>query len=117
MLTLCQTAKGSYTSFDYVFIPAEKDFLVPDATTDGKHEVSVQFLPPAVNDTTMVGNYLASVNPAEDPDAKNAVVAIEPIDPKASVDMESPNDTDSITSNPATSDGADGKRAGAARTG
>lgn len=101
--------KGSYTSFDYVFIPAEKDFLVPDATTDGKHEVSVQFLPPTANDTTMVGNYLASVNPAEDPDAKNAVVAIEPIDPKASVDMESPNDTDSITSNPATSDGADGK--------
>ena len=82
--------KGSYTSFDYVFIPAEKDFLVPDATSDGKHEVSVQFLPPEATDTTMVGNYLASVNPAEDPDAKNAIVAIEPIDPKPTISLDNP---------------------------
>ncbi|WP_276519092.1 hypothetical protein [Adlercreutzia muris] len=76
---------GGHTLFTYTFKPSDADFLVPDATTDGKHVVSVQYLPPAEG-STAPANYLESVNPAGDPEeAPKADVAIEPIDPKTDI--------------------------------
>ena len=82
---------GHYTDFTYVFKPADADFLVPDATSDGKHEVSVQYLPPKSGDAAPA-NYLESVNPAEDPEqAPSDTVAINPIDPKPSITPDDPS--------------------------
>ena len=84
---------GSYTDFTYTFKPSDADFLVPDATTDGKHVVSVQYLPPDHEDVADLGseappNYLESVNPADNPEeAPKAEVAIDPIDPNPTVDL------------------------------
>ena len=79
---------GSSTHFTYTFTPSQADYLVPDATTDNKHIVSLMYLPPA-EDSTAVGNYLASVNPADHPDkAPKAPVAIDPIDPNPTVTPE-----------------------------
>ena len=76
---------AGYTLFTYTFKPSDADFLVPDATTDGKHVVSVQYLPPAEG-SAAPANYLESVNPADDPEeAPKADVAIEPIDPKTDI--------------------------------
>ena len=80
---------GSFTRFSFAFVPSDADHLVPDATTDGKHIVSLQYLPSK--------NYLKSVNPADDPEAApKAEVAIEPIDPKPvpSIGDPKPNDPD-----------------------
>lgn len=82
---------GSYTDFIYTFKPSDADFLVPDATTDGKHIVSVQYLPSNAEEVADLkseapANYFKSVNPAEDPEAApKAEVAIDPIDPEPSV--------------------------------
>ena len=82
---------GHYTDFTYVFKPADADFLVPDATGDGKHEVSVQYLPPKSGDAAPA-NYLESANPAEDPEqALSDTVAINPIDPKPSITPDDPS--------------------------
>ncbi len=83
--------EGSYTDFVYTFKPSDADFLVPDATTDGKHIVSVQYLPSNAEEVVDLkseapANYFKSVNPADDPEAApKAEVAIDPIDPKPSV--------------------------------
>ena len=88
---------GHYTDFTYVFKPSDADFLVPDATGDGNHEVSVQYLPPKAGDAAPA-NYLESVNPADDPEsAPSDTVAINPIDPKPSIvpdDPSNPADTE-----------------------
>ena len=97
---------GSYTDFTYTFKPSDADFLVPDATTDGKHVVSVQYLPPdhedvADLDSTAPANYLESVNPADNPeDAPKAEVAIDPIDPNPTVDLPADPDADPDKSQP-----------------
>ncbi|KAB1650941.1 DUF11 domain-containing protein [Adlercreutzia muris] len=97
---------GSYTDFTYTFKPSDADFLVPDATTDGKHVVSVQYLPPDHEDVADLGstapaNYLESVNPADNPeDAPKAEVAIDPIDPNPTVDLPADPDADPDKSQP-----------------
>ncbi|WP_302963662.1 hypothetical protein [uncultured Adlercreutzia sp.] len=91
---------GSYTDFTYTFRPSDADFLVPDATSDGKHVVSAQYLPPDDEAVTELGmdapaNYLASVNPADDPEAApKAEVAIDPIDPNPTVTLPADPDAD-----------------------
>lgn len=91
---------GSYTDFTYTFKPSDADFLVPDATTDGKHIVSVQYLPPDAEEVADLeseapANYFKSVNPAQNPDAApKAEVAIDPIDPKPTVTMPPNPDAD-----------------------
>ncbi len=80
--------EGSYTHFTYVFTPSQSDYLVPDATTDNKHIVSLQYLPPDEK-SAAPRNYLESVNPAEHPnEAPKAPVAIDPIDPPTDVTAE-----------------------------
>ncbi|WP_217952136.1 DUF11 domain-containing protein [Adlercreutzia caecimuris] len=93
--------EGSSTHFSYVFTPAESDYLVPDATTDNKHIVSLQYLPPAEG-SDAPANYLESVNPSEDPDkAPSAPVVIKPIDPNPTVDVEKdPENPDTDTPPP-----------------
>lgn len=88
-------AEGSRTKFNYAFVPAEKDFLLPDATTDNKHIVSLQYLPPVKNEENPENsdpepaNYLESINPLDNPEqAPKAEVAIEPVDPRPTVDIE-----------------------------
>ncbi|MEY8460914.1 isopeptide-forming domain-containing fimbrial protein [Eggerthellaceae bacterium 24-137] len=79
---------GSSTHFTYTFTPSQADYLVPDATSDNKHIVSLMYLPPAEG-SPAVGNYLESVNPADHPDkAPSAPVAIDPIDPNPTVTPE-----------------------------
>ena len=93
-------ASGHYTDFTYVFTPADADFLVPDATSDGNHEVSVQYLPPNEGDAAPA-NYLASVNPAEDPDGvESDTVAISPIDPEPTVEPEDAPDGTKVEVSP-----------------
>ena len=77
---------GSYTHFTYTFTPSQADYLVPDATSDNKHIISLMYLPPDAK-STAPANYLESVNPAEHPEtAPKAPVAIDPIDPNPTVD-------------------------------
>ena len=84
--------EGSRTDFTYTFVPAEKDFLLPDATKDNRHIVSLQYLPPVKdgeNPDPEPANYLESVNPADHPEqAPKAEVAVEPIDPNPTVTPE-----------------------------
>ncbi|WP_304427060.1 hypothetical protein [uncultured Adlercreutzia sp.] len=96
---------GSHTHFSFSFVPADEDFLVPDATTDKKHEVAVRYLPPAEDAADAPGNYLASADPQEDPDVPRAEVAIEPIDPKVEISLKDPKPGESLTSQPPTADG------------
>lgn len=104
--TATPVGNGSRTDFKYTFVPAEKDFLLPDATTDNRHIVSLQYLPPIKegdNPDPEPANYLASVNPAEHPEAApKAEVAVEPIAPKTEVGIEKdPDNPDSaITTSP-----------------
>lgn len=97
---------GSYTDFTYTFKPSDADFLVPDATTDGKHVVSVQYLPSDAEEVADLkseapANYFKSVNPAEDPEAApKAEVAIDPIDPEPSVTIPVNPNTDPDKSKP-----------------
>lgn len=90
--TATPVGEGSRTDFKYTFVPAEKDFLLPDATKDNRHIVSLQYLPPIKegdNPDPEPANYLASVNPAEYPEAApKAEVAVDPIDPKPTVSSE-----------------------------
>ena len=97
--------EGSRTDFKYTFVPAEKDFLLPDATKDNRHIVSLQYLPPVKDGESPdpePANYLASVNPADDPEAApKAEVAVEPIDPNPTTDVEKdPENPDSDTPPP-----------------
>ena len=79
------TEKGDTTHFSYSFKPSEADHLVPDATGDNKHVVSLMYLPPAEG-SDEPANYLESVNPQENPkDAPSREVAIDPIDPNPGV--------------------------------
>ncbi len=84
--------EGSRTDFTYTFVPAEKDFLLPDATKDNRHIVSLQYLPPVKDGESPdpePANYLESVNPADHPEqAPKAEVAVEPIDPNPTTDVE-----------------------------
>ena len=85
-------ATGHYTYFSYAFKPSETDHLVPKVGDEGRHEISLKFLPP--NDEQVKAgtpaNYLESVDPAKDPEnAPMAEVAIDPIDPKPTVNSES----------------------------
>lgn len=78
-------AGGSTTRFEYTFVPADRDILVPTATDDREHEVTVRYLPSK--------NYLASANPTEDDDVPSATVRIDPVDPGAEVEP-GPGDPD-----------------------
>ncbi len=78
-------ANDDTTRFTFKSAPSITDYLVPDATTDNKHIVSLMYLPPA-EDSSDPANYLESVNPQENPkDAPKAEVAIDPIDPEPEV--------------------------------
>ena len=71
---------GSYTHFTYTFTPSKTDHLVPNATKDGKHQVSLRYLPSI--------NYLMSANPEnKDEKAPEVEVAIQPVDPKPTVEQ------------------------------
>ena len=87
---------GSTTVFNYVFTPADSDYLVPKATGDNKHEVSVQFLRPDA-DYQGPANYLESTNPAENDSVPSAEVHIDPVDPKPQVTADSLPDGTSFT--------------------
>ena len=64
---------------------AEVDHLVPVATPNMRHVISVQYLPPSEGDAAPA-NYLASANPIDDPShAPEVEVAISPIDPNPAV--------------------------------
>ncbi|MCR2036336.1 hypothetical protein NSA09_12540, partial [Adlercreutzia mucosicola] len=82
------TASGDTTTFAFTAAPSAMDHLVPVATPNGRHVISVQYLPPN-DDDAAPANYLASANPLEDPDAAPKVeVAISPIDPNPTVTPE-----------------------------
>ncbi|WP_296012766.1 hypothetical protein [uncultured Adlercreutzia sp.] len=92
---------GSYTRFTYSFIPADSDYLVPDATSDQKHILSLQFIPPVNDDeksalySTWPANYLESVNPKDDPDGEHTTeVDIDPVDPSTEVTLGDDPDAD-----------------------
>lgn len=78
---------GTETRFTYTFTPSEADWLVPGTGEAGKHQVSLQFLPPSSEQQKAgaAANYLESADPAKDPSAPSAEVAIEPIDPNPTV--------------------------------
>lgn len=92
---------GGYTLFTYVFKPSDADFLVPLATSNNEHIVSLQYLPPD-EDSDAPRNYLESINPADHPkEAPQAPVVIEPIDPNPTVSSEpDPENKDPQASTP-----------------
>lgn len=92
---------GGYTLFTYVFKPSDADFLVPLATSNNEHIVSLQYLPPD-EDSDAPRNYLESINPADHPkEAPQAPIVIEPIDPNPTVSSEpDPENKDPQTSPP-----------------
>ncbi len=100
------TASGDTTTFTYTASPAEVDHLVPVATPNGRHVISVQYLPPN-DDDAAPANYLASANPIDDPShAPEVEVAISPIDPNPAVTPEpDPDRTDPDAPEPEVSTG------------
>ncbi|WP_304427232.1 hypothetical protein, partial [uncultured Adlercreutzia sp.] len=64
---------GSFTRVKFAFVPADADFLVPDATGNNEHTVSLQY--------RAAKNYLDSANPETDEGAPEEIVTIEPVDP------------------------------------
>ena len=83
-------AGGHWTEFSYVFKPSETDYLVPGVGEEGRHEVSLRFLPPS-DDQKKAGahaNYLASAAPDADETVPRVEVAISPIDPNPVVTPE-----------------------------
>ena len=100
------TASGDTTTFTYTASPAEVDHLVPVATPNGRHVISVQYLPPN-DDDAAPANYLASANPIDDPShAPEVEVAISPIDPNPAVTPEpDPDCTDPDAPEPEVSTG------------
>ncbi len=88
---------GHYTQFFYTFKPSETDHLVPGVGAEGRHEVSLKFLPPDEEQQASgaPANFLESTDPAEDPDAAPKVeVAIDPIDPNPTVTLPADPDAD-----------------------
>ncbi|NBJ66356.1 DUF11 domain-containing protein [Adlercreutzia caecimuris] len=100
------TASGDTTTFTYTASPAEVDHLVPVATPNGRHVISVQYLPPN-DDDAAPANYLASASPIDDPGhAPEVEVAISPIDPNPAVTPEpDPDCTDPDAPEPEVSTG------------
>ncbi|MEY8339770.1 hypothetical protein [Adlercreutzia muris] len=100
------TAGGDTTTFTYTASPVEVDHLVPVATPNGRHVVSVQYLPPN-DDDAAPANYLASASPIDDPGhAPEVEVAISPIDPNPAVTPEpDPDCTDPDAPEPEVSTG------------
>lgn len=95
---------GSYTHFTYTFTPSQTDHLVPNATEDGKHKVSLRYLPSI--------NYQMSANPEnKDEKAPEVEVAIKPVDPKPTVEQgpktPSPTPDDPAWPNPEVNTNAD----------
>ncbi len=80
---------GSATRFSLARAAATSDFLVPTQGKEGRHEISLQFLPPseAQREAGQPANYLASQDPTKDPSVPRAEVAIEPIDPNPKVEL------------------------------
>lgn len=79
---------GSVTRFAYNFKPANSDYLVPDATSDNKHLISLVYLQPT-EESADPANYLESANPKDDPDgAPQVEVAIDPVDPNPLITAE-----------------------------
>lgn len=64
------------------FIAANRDELLPNATTDNKHTISAQFIPAI--------NYLESASPTEDSNVPSTEVVIKPVDPEPGVTPENP---------------------------
>lgn len=78
---------GETCRFTFSRAASAADFLVPTQGQQGHHEVSLQFLPPSEDqqEAGVPANYLESADPAKDPSAPSAEVAIEPIDPNPTV--------------------------------
>ena len=101
---------GSYTRITHTIVPPDQDYLVPNATANKKHEVSLQYIQPTQDDAAPA-NYMDSVNPADNPDAApRAELAIEPVNPHPTVSVEpEPDNTDptfpepEVTTKPETS--------------
>ena len=75
------------------FIAANRDELLPNATTDNKHTISAQFIPAI--------NYLESASPAEDSNVPSTEVVIKPVDPNPGITpVDPPTDTEVKPGNP-----------------
>ncbi|WP_302963652.1 hypothetical protein [uncultured Adlercreutzia sp.] len=101
-------ADGHWTSFSYTFKPSETDYLVPGVGVEGRHEVSLRFLPPSDSQKKAgaPANYLASAAPDEDGTVPRVEVAIEPIDPNPTVTPQpDPDRTDPDAPEPEVSTG------------
>lgn len=78
---------GETCRFTFSRAASAADFLVPTQGQQGHHQVSLQFLQPSdeQQEAGVPANYLESADPAKDPSAPSAEVAIEPIDPNPTV--------------------------------
>ena len=78
---------GADTRFTYTFTPSDADWMVPSIGEAGKHEISLQFLPPtdAQQEAGVPANYLESAAPDEERDVPRAEVVIKPVEPEPTV--------------------------------
>lgn len=85
---------GASVRFTYTFKASEMDHLVPGIGDNGRHEVSVRFLPPdeTQQKAGAPANYLASAAPDENATVPRAEVVIDPIDPNPTVTPEADPD-------------------------
>lgn len=75
------------------FIAANRDELLPNATTDNKHTISAQFIPAI--------NYLESASPTEDSNVPSTEVVIKPVDPNPGITpVDPPTGTEVKPGNP-----------------
>lgn len=75
------------------FIAANRDELLPNATTDNKHTISAQFIPAI--------NYLESASPTEDSNVPSTEVVIKPVDPEPGITpVDPPTGTEVKPGNP-----------------
>lgn len=91
---------GETTEFTYQFAAAVSDHLVPDATSDNKHRISLMYLEPA-SGSASPANYLRSKNPQTEEGVSEKEVVIQPVDPGMEVAPETiPDDAEMKTGNP-----------------
>ncbi|MEC4176497.1 hypothetical protein VIN30_08580 [Adlercreutzia sp. R7] len=78
---------GSTARFSLARAASTSDFLVPTQGQEGRHEISLQFLPPSAAQAAagQPANYLASAAPDADETVPRVEVAISPIDPNPEV--------------------------------
>lgn len=81
--TVTKDADGrEHSVLTHSFIASDVDYLLPNATTDGKHVISAQYLPAI--------NYFESASPTEDKNVPSTEVTIKPVDPEPGVEPENP---------------------------